>query len=461
MSFTPASLHAQLMQFPVPQRYCVAFSGGVDSHVLLHALVQIRDALPSSQLHAIHINHGIHPDAQQWTRHCEIVCHDLDVSFEAIQLRVQRKSKHSLEALARDARYAELARLSRNGDMLLLAHHQDDQAETLLLQLMRGSGVKGLAGMPMCISFAQGWLARPLLRHGRDELQAYAVEQHLPWIEDPSNQDTAFDRNFLRHVAVPVLRQRWPAMASTFSRVARHQAEAADLLDVLAQQDLVPLVTDDAGILQITPLLTLSPQRQRNVLRYWLHRVCALPLPSTLHLQRILDEVVPADKDATPLVHWPGAEIRRYRDQLHAMRPLPEVVADWQQHWDLQASLPLPTGDWLVAQQGKGIGLRTSALVQGVRVRFRHGGERCQLPGRTHHHELKKLFQEWAIPPWQRDRVPLVYIGNQLAQVAEYCICEPFAAKPDEIGLQIVIKPSGAAIETASENNDNSPGCTP
>ncbi len=461
MTFSPASLLTQLMQFPVPRRYCVAFSGGVDSHVLLHALVQLRDRLPCHVLHAIHINHGIHPDANQWTRHCEIVCHDLDVSFESVPLQVQKQSKLSLEAVARDARYAEFTRLSLVDDMLLLAHHQDDQAETLLLQLLRGSGVKGLAGMPVCMAFAQGWLARPLLAHGREELQEYAMEQHLPWIDDPSNQDTTFDRNFLRHVVLPVIRQRWPAASATLSRVAQHQAEAADLLDILGQQDLASLATADARIIRIAPLLALAPMRQRNVLRYWLHRVCTLTIPSTVHLQRIIDEILRADEDAEPLVHWHGAEVRRYRDHLYAMSPLTAGDPNWQQAWDLQDCLRLPTGETLETQQAEGSGLRKTDLAQGVTVRYRHGGERCRLTGRTHHHELKKLLQEWAIPPWQRDRIPLVYIGDKLAQVAGYCVCEPFAAKPNEPGLQIIVKPADPAIETTPENKDNSPGCTP
>jgi len=461
MSFSPASLLAQLMQLPVPQRYCVAYSGGVDSHVLLHALVQIRDALPCHNVSVVHINHGIHPDAELWARHCEMVCRDLGVPCETISITVQRQANYSLEAMARDARYDAFARLSCANDMLLLAQHQNDQAETVLLQLLRGSGVKGLAGMPVCTPFAQGWMARPLLAFGREALQQYAIARQLPWIDDPSNLDMAFDRNFLRHAVLPILRQRWPTLDATLTRVARHQADAADLLDVLAQQDLIPLATSEPAVLRINPLMRLQPMRQRNVLRYWLHRVCALPLPGTAQLQRILDEVLPAAKDATPLVHWPGAEVRRYRDTLHAMPPLPVLASDWQQHWDLQNSLHLPTGGSLQVQPGEGVGLHKSDLEQGVTIRYRRRGERCRLPGREHHHELKKLLQDWGVPPWQRDRIPLIYIGDQLAQVTGFCVCEPFAVKPGEIGLQIIAKPRGSAIETIPENKDNSPGCTP
>lgn len=449
------------MQLPVPQRYCVAFSGGVDSHVLLHALVQIRDKLPCPNLHAIHINHGIHPYAEQWARHCEIICRDLDVTVETCSLQVQRQAKHSLEETARDARYDALSSMGRHDDMVLLAHHQDDQAETLLLQLLRGSGVKGLAGMPLCTRFAQGWLARPLLAQTRDALQQYAVDHQLPWIEDPSNLDTTFDRNYLRHAVLPLLRQRWPALNATLARAAQHQADAAVLLDVLAQQDLAPLIVSGPAVLRIALLKQLDPSRQRNVLRYWLHRICTLPLPATVQLERILTEVLPAAEDGTPFVHWPGAEVRRYRDQLYAMAPIQPVDPHWQQTWDFKGQVQLPNGESLAATECRGQGLRKHDLGQGVTIRYRSGGEQCRLPGRTHHHELKKLFQEWGVPPWERDRIPLIYIGGELAQVVGYCVCAPFAAQAGESSLEIVTRSGRAAIETTPENKDNTPGCTP
>ena len=461
MAFSPASLLAQLMQFPVPRRYCVAYSGGLDSHVLLHALVQLRDSLPCSDLHAIHINHGIHPDANAWAHHCETVCCELRVTFDMFSVTLQRQPRHSLEALAREARYAAFARCSHPGDLLLLAHHQDDQAETLILQLLRGSGVKGLAAMPVCNTFALGWMARPLLDCRRSDLQAYAATQHLHWIDDPSNQDTAYDRNYLRHTIFPVLRQRWPALDATLARVAQHQADAAVLLDVLAQQDLGDIATASATVINIDPLQGLAPARQRNALRYWLQHSCGLPLPNTVQLQRILNELLPASEDATPLVHWPGAEVRRYRNQLHAMAPMRPFDPSWQQHWDLHAPVALPTGASLLSQACQGRGLRSAAIAHGVSIRFRTGGEHCRLPGRQHHHELKKLFQEWGVPTWQRDRIPLIYIGTELAQVLGYCICEPFCANAGENGIEIMSQLGQAAIETIPENKDNSPGCTP
>ena len=178
-------------------------------------------------------------------------------------------------------------------------------------------------------------------------------------------------------------------------------------------------------------------------------------------LQRILDEVLPAAEDAEPLVHWPGAEVRRYHDALYAMAPLSAVDTAWYESWNLRETLRLPTGDVLQGQRCEGRGLHLSVVEQGVTVRFRRGGERCRLPGRDHQHELKKLLQDWGVPPWRRDRIPLVYLGDELVQVVGFYVCAAFAAKHNEMGVEVIVKAPDAAIETTSENKDNSPGCTP
>jgi len=459
MAFSPASLHAQLMQLPAPRRYCVAFSGGLDSHVLLHALVQLREQLPASAIHAIHIDHGIHPDSRGWADHCLQVCRQLGVSLAQQRVDVRTQNGQSLEAQARHARYQAFTELSREGDMLLLAHHRDDQAETLLLQLLRGAGVKGLAAMPGCAAFGGGWLARPLLGYSRAQLHTYARDQRLDWIEDPSNRDLVFDRNYLRHAVMPLLHERWPSAAACLARAAGLQAEAAGLLDQLAQQDLELARGPEPHSLLLTPLRRLAAERQRNLLRYWLVS-CGLPVPAAVQLRRIQTEILPAARDACPKVHWPGAEVRRYRDLVYAMTPLSASSDDWRQHWDLCNALALPTGDKLISRVVQGRGLREAALADGVQVRFRRGGERCRLPGREHRHSLKKLFQIWGVPSWQRDRIALVYIGEELAQVVGFCVCAPFAASTDEAGREIICRPDADAIETTGENKDNNPGCT-
>lgn len=439
MHFTPVALLDELKRLPVPQRYCIAYSGGCDSQALLHAMVSLRAQLPVSALHVLHIDHGLQADSANWAQQCQTQCAAWNVSVEVIRLDITRRRGHSLEAQAREARYAALAAAMAPGDMLLLAQHEDDQAETLLLQLLRGSGVKGLAGMPACTGFGSGWLARPLLPFARAALEAYARAQALHWIEDPSNRDTSYDRNYIRHTVLPLLQQRWPAAAVTLARAAQHQADAADLLDALAAQDYAAVRTQIPEQLDIAALQRLDVARQRNVLRFWLQQVCGLPLPSTDQLARILDEVMPAGPDASPLVHWHGAEVRRYQGHLYAMPPTPIVAPDWQQHWDCAAPLDLPGGGQLHANTGAG-GLGADRLGNGVMIRYRRGGEACRLPGRAHHSELKKLLQDWGVPPWQRARIPLVFVDGQLAQIVGYSLCEPFLAGEGEAAVHISVR---------------------
>jgi tRNA(Ile)-lysidine synthase len=392
--------------------------------------------------------------------HCQQVCQQLGVSCALLRVNVQQRNGQSLEAQARNARYQAFTELTRERDMLLLAHHRDDQAETLLLQLLRGAGVKGLAAMPACTAFSDGWLARPLLEFSRAQLLTYARERQLDWIEDPSNQDPAFDRNYLRHRVMPLLYARWPSASASLARAAGLQAEAAQLLEQLAQQDLEDVRAPEPHSLLLAPLRRLPAERQRNLLRYWLVS-SGLPLPAAVQLRRIQTEILMAAQDACPKVHWPGAEVRRYRDRLYAMPPLRACASDWRQHWDLHGALALPTGERLESRVVQGRGLRETALAGGVEIRYRCGGERCRLPGRAHHHSLKKLFQTWGVPSWQRDRIALVYIGEELAQVVGFCVCAPFAVGAEEAGREIIYRVGADAIETAGENKDNNPGCTP
>ena len=432
-----AYLLDQLKQFPVPTRYLVALSGGCDSVVLLHALQQIRSQLPCQSLQAVHIDHGLQTASAQWAQQCRQLCQQLSIPLHVIELHLAIPKGESLEAVARHARYAAFDDYLQDNDMLLLAHHRNDQAETLLLQVMRGSGVTGLACMPVLTQRAGAWLARPLLQIGRDEIEHYARAHDLRWIDDPSNQDPRFDRNFLRHQILPLLQQRWPSVNTTLARVAQHQAEANTLLAELAQLDLHTCSTDNQQRLIVSRLHTLSPARLRNVLRYWIAQICGEPMPDTIHLQRILTEVLPAAQDATPLVQWAGVQLRRYRDELYLESVAAEFDEQWQADWDLQSPLVLPTGETLLTRQVKGGGLRLDSATRTVRVQYRQGGERCRLPGRAHHHELKKLMQHWGVPPWQRERIPLVFVGQELAQIVGFSLCEPYIAGADETGVEI------------------------
>jgi tRNA(Ile)-lysidine synthase len=284
------------------------------------------------------------------------------------------------------------------------------------------------------------WQARPWLQLTRDEIQDYAQSMKLDWLEDPSNSDNRFDRNYLRNLIFPVLKQRWPSLTETIARASRHQAEANQLLDELAELDYQDCQLAEKYMLAITPLKILSKARQRNLLRYWIAERCEYPMPDSNHCQRIIEEIIPAAEDAEPQVSWTGVVVRRYRDVLHLERDRPQNFAEWQQPWDLKSPLDLPSGQQLLAFEKKGQGIVLPETSDSLSVRFRQGGEKCRLPGRQHRHELKKLLQSWGVPPWQRDKIPLIYVGDELAQIVGYSVCEPFLAKNEQTGYEISLK---------------------
>lgn len=313
---------------------------------------------------------------------------------------------------------------------MLTAHHQDDQAETVLLQLLRGAGPKGLAAMPALKPFAQGWLGRPLLSFTRAQLTKFAEQHALQWIEDESNTNTHFTRNFLRHDIMPLLRKRWPEVSNTLARVAENCAQAQQILDDVAEQDLQTLQGSSANTLSITKLRDKDVVSQRHILRAWLNQL-NFPLPSAVKLKQIQQDMLYAREDKLPHFSWRGIELRRYRDDLYAMPKLPSNVAQQDRDWDLAQTLVLPNIGTLSTTLTQSMGLRCD--ITKVNVRFRKGGETLRLPGRSCHHELKKLFQDWGIPPWQRQRIPLVYVEDQLAAVVGYAVSEDFSAgKGDE-----------------------------
>ena len=436
MAFTPAQLLDQLAQLPPARRYWVAYSGGCDSTVLLHAMAALREQLPV-ELRALHINHNLHEAAPEWALHCHHVCETLDIPLYEVNVDARGSKGESPEAAARAARYRIFTEVLQVGDGLLLAHHRDDQAETLLLQLLRGSGPRGLAAMPSHRPLGAGWLGRPLLGFSRQALCDYAAAEGLAWIDDPSNFDTEFDRNFLRQQVMPLLQQRWPSAASTLARTAGLQAEAAELLQQLAEEDWQHCAGPQADTLRIEALSQLSPERQRNLLRYWIDSVNHLPLADQQRLNRILAEVIPAAEDAQPSVRWPGGQVRRYAGLLYLLAADPEPVTG-PLRWDLTGTLELGDGRQLRTVSTTGAGLQ--AALQGnasLSVRFRQGGEVCRPAGRGHQHELKKLLQEWGVPPWQRPRVPLLYVGEELAAVVGYCVCEPYHAAEQQAGLKL------------------------
>ncbi len=410
--------------------YWVAYSGGLDSHVLLHLCAELCAIYPI-KLRAIHINHGLSPNATAWSTHCENNCRDLQINLTQKSINAKATTGKSPEDIARLRRYEIFAELLMPNDFLLTAHQQDDQAETVLLQMLRGAGPKGLAAMPQIKAFARGFQARPLLDFTRAELQSYAEQNQLCWIDDESNTNVSFTRNFLRHDVIPILKKRWPTVTNTLARVAENCAEAQQLLDLISANDLAAVKGSEPNTLSTKKLLALDSARQRQVLRAWLNEL-HFPIPSVLKMRQIQENFLLARADKLPHIVWADVELRRYRDVLYAMRCLPLHDATQVVAWNLQQPLELTSGGVLQAKRVKGQGLL--ANISAVSVRFRQGGEQVRLPGRRCHHELKKIFQEQGILPWQRERVPLIYVGDQLAAAVGIFVAESFIAQGNEEG---------------------------
>jgi len=433
MKFTPDLLFETLASLESAVAFRVAYSGGLDSHVLLHALARLRQSL-AVPVRAVYVNHGLNPEAEKWARHCRRVCDDLSVELVCIAIDANAPAGESQEAWSRRRRYEALESLMQENEVLLTAHQADDQAETLLLQLLRGSGPDGLSAMPPIRKFAGGWHARPLLGFDRRALSEYAQSCGLQWIEDESNLDQRFDRNYLRKRVLPVLRQRWPSVSRTFGRSARIQAEAADLLALLADRDMENCLEPAAGTLDAARVMALSPPRRRNIIRRWLHRL-GFPVPDSRRLQAIMNEVLAAGKDAEPVVSWDNVEVRRYRGSLFAVSPLPSCSVPGE--WDMKQPLELPLGR-VFSEPATGRGLRAAACGEGkIQIRFRSGGEVIRRRGRHCHQALKKLFQEHAVPPWLRSHIPLFFIGSELVSVAGVWTAADYAAAPEEEGIHL------------------------
>ena len=435
----------------------VAYSGGLDSTVLLHLLAQGKFKV---QLTAIHINHGLMPDAEKWARFCQQTCQNLQIPIHIERVVINKQHPQGPEAAAREARYDALLKHAKAETVFLTAHHQDDQAETMLLQLFRGAGPAGLAAMPAVSAFANARLVRPLLDITRQEIQDYATREKLHWIEDQSNQDKSYSRNYLRHEVMPVIRKNWPGINQQLVRGASHQAEATELLKKLAAQDLLDcrvIIKESLNdnLLDLEKVLRLDTLNLKNMLRYYINSR-DIPVPGNKQLNHIVNQLSRPSLSGQQQISWHGGELRIYRRLLSVGRPLQVIDPKTRFSWDLWSSpdegnsrelvnqLILPgSGLALSASKGFGTGLSVARLQQGpVTVRFRQGGESCLLPGRGHHHKLKKLFQEAGIPPWERSQLPLIYVGEELAAVADKWVCTPFDARKNEAGINIRINPA-------------------
>lgn len=395
-----------------------AFSGGLDSCVLLH-LLAADPGREATGLRALHVHHGLHPEADAWAAHCQSICDRLGVALTVMRVQVDRTAGLGLEGAARAARHVAFAAALGDDEILALAHHRDDQAETFLLRALRSSGVDGLAAMRAWRPYARGWLWRPLLDQPRAALHAYAVAQGLRWIEDPGNASTDHDRNFLRHAILPRLRKRWPQTTEALARSATLCAEGADLL---AAEDATALAAArrTPRDLAIEALNALPVTRRARVLRHWIAELGLPPLPAR-GIARIERVLLAAPRDARACFDWHGARVQRWRDLLHADWQRPPLAANWSTTWDGRVPLTLPTGDTLALEGATGFDAP-------LRVHARRGGERLRLPGRAHSHALKHLLQDAALPPWQRERLPLLSaVDGTLLAAGDALLAAPLA----------------------------------
>lgn len=423
------------------QRLCLALSGGVDSAVLLDLLARLRRRL-GLRLSAVHVHHGLSPNAGRWAAFCARICRARRVPFSLEQVEVRRARGESLEAAARAARYGALAR--QDADWIVLAHNRDDQAETLLLQLLRGAGVEGLAGMPVvrkrsavsgernsCLTVP---LLRPLLAASRGEIEAYARARKLRWVEDESNLDPRFDRNFLRLKVLPRLERRYPGCRAALARTSRHLGEAAGLLEELAAADTAPAVA--GGALRVAALRGLSPARARNLLRHLLRRRGAA-MPPEAALAEALRQALTARGDARVEVALGDFRLRVHRGLAH-LEPAQAVPSMPELEWRGERTLELPPGLGRVRfRRRRGQGLSLALVKQrGAVLRLRGGGEKLRPRSGRPQRTLKNLLREAGIPHWQRARMPLLFCGGRLAWAPGIGADADFSCPPGEAGIE-------------------------
>ena len=450
-----ASLES-LYQLPGKAKYVIAYSGGLDSHVLLHCCHKLK--LP---VRAVHVHHGLQIIADDWVEHCQAICTTLNIQLDVIYVEVQKKRGLSPEEAARNARYAALKNNLQAADCLLTAQHLNDQAETLLLQLFRTASSAGLSAMPPCRQLGDAIHLRPLLLFSRKEVEKFARENVLHWVEDPSNQDVSFDRNFIRKNLIPMLENRWPEITAQLSTVASLQSNNLQVLEDMAAIDLANSIStstyqtkirvyDIVSVLSISALKQLSSARLLNVLRYWVKQT--IETQSTLNTfatisptRNLLNEIeralIYSQPDANPVINFSGFELRRFKDDLYLLKSNLKKSNKNKLDWNPSLPLILPSLNIQIKSVDRvGEGLKYNLLSGPLTICFREGGECFHPAGRQHSQSLKKLFQQANIPPWLRDTIPLLYCGEELIAVVGLWLSKQHTVNKDEQGWMIDIE---------------------
>jgi len=403
----------------------VAFSGGLDSLVLLHLVSELPELRPDIRIRALHINHRLQHASDEWAEHAERISKSLGVPITVVPIEVDASHSDGPEAAARLARYGAFSDHLLPGEHILLAQHADDQAETFLLQALRGSGPDGLASIPKKRTFGGGYMSRPLLSCSQEQLEGYAQAHDLEPIHDPSNDDTRFDRNYLRHEIMPLLKARWPAATRTLARSANRCSAASQTLLGLAQEDLRQVRMRGESELSVSEMKTLPRERAYNALRLWV-RQSGLRMPRLQDLAEVYRQLVTSRADSQGIVNVRDYEFRRHKDRLYLLPPQKDPVAfhcDWEAPF---LPLLIPEIDQTLTREDcerQGIRLPKQGVIT---VRSRVGSELIKLGEPAFHKAVKKLLQEASVPPWLRDVTPLLYIDGRLAAVWEIAVAVDF-----------------------------------
>lgn len=451
----------------------LAYSGGVDSEVLAFGLSAFAQKHPHIACLLIHVHHGLSPNANTWVDHCISRANYYQLPVQIERVNVNKGPRESLEAKARDARYQAFERYLNPGDILLTAHHQDDQLETLLLALKRGQGPKGLGAMAPMQSYKQSWLVRPLLSISRPQIEQFAAQYGVNHIEDESNQDDSYDRNFLRLEIIPRLKQRWPSIATTAARSAALCAEQQQVIDdevsnrlphwLTLPMDIDGLVTESSGF-KLAELNQLSPAWQALLFRGYLQH-CSVSLPSQSQLQQILSQLLDAKDDANVAIQWGDYQVKRFANSAYVLTNLALAPLDAKRlQNDIRAlfagelnqangkvgqqtvSLQIQSRKAEFAQQEGSVSttplLALPATHVQVTIKYGAAGSiKCQpqfaTSQRTKPRELKKLWQECQIPPWRRQQIPLIFYDDILVAAIGLWIDKRYIAHAGQPGLSL------------------------
>ena len=432
--------HVELDSKPT---FSIAFSGGVDSLVLLHLMSCVRDRYGASLL-ALHVDHGIDPHSSEWENQCAETCKSWGIPFRSVRLDQLDTSKRVPENTARAARY-DWMKKSMEGSILLTAHHKNDQAETVLLNLMRGAGARGLSGIQYVRSFGECQLIRPMLDITKEQILEYATEHQLNYIQDPANADRNYDRNFLRHLVLPLLQERWESSVESISRSAHNLSDVRSILDETAAEDLYECESlgtalfSIASPLSLDQILDLGDARIINLLRYWI-REHSIPEPSRKQLDSFISSALHSESVYAEL-DWSGYKLCLFQREIYLA--LNRKAPDNKQKvsWDLKEPLVFESeGIRLIPMSVVGYGISTELLPEIVSVGFRKGGERFRMPEARHSSKLKKLLQAHFIPPWERNILPLIYSGDELVAVVPWRISDGFLASEYGEGVDVQVE---------------------